>query len=160
MPHSWRHHCHLGLHQVSGVTQCSEIPYGLYFVRFMKEELLKELDEAHSQKELSIMEMHRGVEKAAEKIETASKFTERVLAHGNGVEVLSMKKAIMTQLLMLRDSMPRVVTDVSIEFRVDPKAFAVALLAACGQLKKNLDDKVICTLRRHSQLVVTLLFDI
>jgi len=126
----------------------------------MKEELLKELDEAHLQKELAIMEMHQGVEKAAEKIETASKFTERVLAHGNGVEVLSMKKAIMAQLLMLRDSMPRVVTDVSIEFRVDPKAFAVALLAACGQLKKNADDKVICTRLRHSQLVAcTQLFD-
>lgn len=109
---------------------------------FVKEELLKELEETHSQKELAVMEMHRGVEKAAEKIETASRFTERVLAHGNGVEVLSMKKPIMTQLLMLLDNMPRIVTDVSIEFRVDPKAFAVALLGACGHLRKSADDKV------------------
>jgi len=109
----------------------------------MKEELLNELEETHSQKELAVMEMHRGVEKAAEKIDTASRFTERVLAHGNGVEVLSMKKPIMTQLLMLLDNMPRVVTDVNIEFRVDPKAFAVALMTACGQLKKNGDDRVI-----------------
>ena len=108
----------------------------------MKEELLNELQDAHSQKELAVMEMHRGVEKAAEKIETASKFTERVLAHGNGVEVLSMKKPIMTQLLMLLDNMPCVITDVKIEFRVDPKAFAVAMLAACGHLKKNGEDKV------------------
>ena len=55
-----------------------------------------------------------------------------------------MKKPIMTQLRMLLDNMPRVVTDVNIEFRVDPKAFAVALLTACGQLKKNGDDKVLC----------------
>ena len=110
------------------------------YICCVKEELLKELDETHLQKELSIMEMHRGVEKAAEKIETASRFTERVLAHGNGVEVLSMKKPIVTQLLTLLDSMPRVVTDVSIEFLVDPKAFAVALLGACGQLKKTDDD--------------------
>jgi len=54
--------------------------------------------------------------------------------------MLSMKKPIVTQLLMLLDNMPRVVTDVNIEFRVDPKAFAVALLTACGQLKKNGDD--------------------
>lgn len=107
---------------------------------YIKKELLKELKEIHSQKELAIMEMHQGVEKAAEKIETASQFTERMLAHGNGVEVLSMKKPIMTQLLMLLDNMPRVVTDVSIEFRADLKAFAVALLAACGQLKKNGDE--------------------
>ena len=107
---------------------------------FVKEELLKELDETHAQKELAVMEMHRGVEKAAEKIETASKFTERVLTHGNGVEVLSMKKPIVTQLLMLLDTMPRVITDVNIEFRVDPKSFAVALLPACGHLKKNGDD--------------------
>jgi len=107
---------------------------------FVKEELLKELDEIHSQKEMDIVEMHRGVEKAAEKIETASTFTERVLAHGNGVEVLSMKKPIVMQLLMLLDNMPRVITDVSIKFCVDPKAFAVGLLAACGQLKKSGDD--------------------
>jgi len=55
----------------------------------MQEELLSELEETHSQKELALMEMHRGVEKAAEKIDTASMFTERVLAHGNGVEVLT-----------------------------------------------------------------------
>ena len=54
----------------------------------MKEELLKELEVTHSETELSIMEMYRGVEKATEKMDTASKFTERVLAHGNGVEVL------------------------------------------------------------------------
>jgi len=54
----------------------------------VKEELLKELEATHSQTELSIMEMHRSVEKAAEKMETASKLTERVLAHGNGVEVI------------------------------------------------------------------------
>jgi len=111
-----------------------------------KEELLNELEETHSQKELAVMEMHQGVEKAAEKIETASRFTERVLAHGNGVEVLSMKKPIMTQLLMLLDNMPRVITDVNIEFRVDPKAFAVALLAACGQLKKNGNDSKVCSI--------------
>jgi len=107
---------------------------------FVKEDLLKELEETHSQKELAIMEMHQGVEKAVEKMETASRFTERVLAHGNGVEVLSMKKPIITQLLMLLDNMPRVITDVNIEFRVDPKAFAAALLPACGQLKKNGGD--------------------
>ena len=53
----------------------------------VKEELLSELEEMHSHKELAVMEMHRGVEKAAEKIDTASRFTERVLTHGNGVEV-------------------------------------------------------------------------
>lgn len=109
----------------------------------MKEELLNELEESHSQMELSIMEMHSGVEKAAEKMETASEFTERVLAHGNGVEVLSMKKPIMTQLLMLLDNMPPVITDANIEYRVDPKAFTVALMAACGHLKTiGADSKV------------------
>ena len=54
-----------------------------------------------------------------------------------------MKKPIMTQLLMLLDNMPAVISDTSIEFRVDPKAFAVALMAACGQLRKiGADSKV------------------
>jgi len=70
----------------------------------VQKDLLRELDETHLQKELAIMEMHRGLEKAVEKIETASAFTERVLTHGNGVEILSMKKAIMMQLMMLRDN--------------------------------------------------------
>jgi len=116
----------------------------------VKEELLKELEETHSQTELSIMEMHRGVEKAAEKMETASTFTERVLEHGNGVEVLSMKKPIMTQLLMLLDNMPPAVTDAGVEFRVDPKAFAVALMAACGQLKKTGADSKVYTYSAYS----------
>jgi len=52
------------------------------------------------------------------------------------LQVLSLKKPIVTQLLMLLDNMPPVVPDTGIEFHVDPKAFAVALMAACGQLKK------------------------
>jgi len=59
------------------------------------------------------------------------------------MKVLSMKKPIMAQLLMLLDSFPPIISDASIEFLVDPKAFAVALMAACGQLKKTgADSKV------------------
>ena len=54
-----------------------------------------------------------------------------------------MKKPIMAQLLILLDSFPPIISDASIEFLVDPKAFAVALMAACGQLKKTgADSKV------------------
>jgi len=98
------------------------------------------------------MEMHRGVEKAADKMETASRFTERVLAHGNGVEVLSMKKPIVAQLMTLLENMPRVVTDVGVEFRVDPAAFAVALLTACGHLRKTGTDENMVTMLFSNQV--------
>jgi len=50
--------------------------------------LLAELEETHSQTKLSITATRLGVARIAERMETASEFTQRILLHGNGVEVV------------------------------------------------------------------------
>jgi hypothetical protein len=101
------------------------------------EELLKELDDIHSTNELSIMDMFHSVEKTVEKMEDGCRFTERILKHGNGVEVLSLKKHISIQLLMLLNNIPRPEpTGTKIEFNTDVDKFSTMIRMAFGRFRK------------------------
>jgi len=97
---------------------------------------LKELDEIHSANELSIMDMFHSIEKTVERMEDSCHFTERILEHGNGVEVLSLKKHISIQLLMLLNNIPRPEPSVKIEFHTDTDKFSVMMKMAFGRFKR------------------------
>ena len=103
---------------------------------FLQEDLLKELDEIHSANELSIMDMFHSIEKTVERMEDSCGFTERILEHGNGVEVLSLKKHISIQLLMLLNNIPRPEPSVKIEFHTDIDKFGAMMKMAFGRFKR------------------------
>jgi len=82
------------------------------------------------------MEMANNTEKISDRIEDSCKFTERILEHGNGVEVLSMKKIITQQLLTLLNNVPHLEPTVKIEFETDFDVFFRAVKATFGHFKK------------------------
>lgn len=81
------------------------------------------------------MDAFHSVEKTVEKMENGCRFTERVLAHGNGVEVLSLKKHISIQLLMLLNNIPRPEPSAKIEFSTDADKFGVMVRMAFGRFR-------------------------
>lgn len=97
---------------------------------------MKELDEIHSANELSVMDMFHSIEKTVERMEDSCRFTERILEHGNGVEVLSLKKHISIQLLMLLNNIPRPEPSVKIEFHTDTDKFGAMMKMAFGRFKR------------------------
>ena len=97
---------------------------------------MKELDEIHSANELSIMDMFHSIEKTVERMEDSCHFTERILEHGNGVEVLSLQKHISIQLLMLLNNIPRPEPSVKIEFHTDVDKFGTMVKMAFGRFKR------------------------
>jgi len=123
--------------------------YKYWSVFLLQEELLKELDEIHSANELSIMDMFHSIEKTVERMEDSCRFTERILEHGNGVEVLSLKKHVSIQLLMLLNNIPRPEPSVKIEFHTDTDKFGTMMKMAFGRFKRP-DE-----LNRVSFIVVT-----
>jgi uncharacterized protein YbaR (Trm112 family) len=102
-----------------------------------QENLLGELEEIHKSNELAIMEMSNTTEKTSERIDDGCRFTERVLAHGNGVEILSLKKFVTMQLLTLLNNMPRLEAPRKIEFSTDYGQFEAVAKAAFGHFKKQ-----------------------
>ena len=90
----------------------------------------------HSASELAILELYHNVEKMAEKIEDGCRFSERVLDCGNGIEVLSVKKHITNQLLMLLNNIPRLEPAVTIGFQTDADKFKTAIDFVFGHIKK------------------------
>ena len=49
----------------------------------LKDDILKELDEKHSSKELMIMDMHNTIDISVNRLNECVKFTERILCNGN-----------------------------------------------------------------------------
>ena len=99
--------------------------------------MLKELDSIHSAEELAIMDLYHGVEKAIDQMDTACRFTDRVLAHGNGVEILSMKKHVNGQLLSLINSVPHLESNATIFFETDSDAFVSSVSATFGHFVQS-----------------------
>jgi len=102
----------------------------------IQDELLKELDSIHASGELAIMDMYHSVERAIDQMDTACRFTDQVLAQGNGVEILSMKKHITGQLLSLINGVPRLEPTTTIVFKSDSDAFVKAVTATFGHFVK------------------------
>ena len=106
----------------------------------MKDALLKQLDEMHSAQELEVMEMFHNVEKTVEKIEDGTTFAERIVEHGSGAELLSMKKMITLQLMSLINNTPKPDVNVKINFHTDQEKFEEAITKTFGSFLKVEDE--------------------
>ncbi|GIY76971.1 brain tumor protein [Caerostris darwini] len=101
-----------------------------------KENVLKELESVHSSQELQVMETYHNVEKTTDKIEDACKFTERLLACGNTLEILSLAHVVGKQLLLLINNTPKLDITVGISFETDEKKFEECIKGTFGNVKK------------------------
>ena len=99
--------------------------------------MLEELEKIHSCQELAIMDLFHNVEKTAEKMEDCCSFTERVLKNGSGLQLMLMKKMILSQLLRLINNTPKPDVNINIEFHTDSKVFQDAVENAFGSFTKE-----------------------
>lgn len=81
-----------------------------------RDQSMKDLKNLHSDRVLKIMDTLHNVIKSSEKIESACKFTEKVLEHANASEMLSLKKIISSQFLTLINNTPKAERTYSIEY--------------------------------------------
>uniref|UniRef100_A0A1B6L209 RING finger protein 207 n=1 Tax=Graphocephala atropunctata TaxID=36148 RepID=A0A1B6L209_9HEMI len=102
-----------------------------------KDDILDELKELHSERELKIMEMFHVVEKSVERIEDASKFTQRLLEHGSPAEVLCLRQLVSTQLLNLINNTPKPDVNTTLEFVTDMDKFTSAIQTTFGHFRKQ-----------------------
>jgi hypothetical protein len=99
-----------------------------------KDELLKELEEKHSNKELLIMDTHHNIDNSIVKLNEAVKFTERILRNGNSSEILLLKKLISNQINHLIETVPQTDNiDTNLKFLSDQQQFQNALNATFGR---------------------------
>ncbi|XP_023221259.1 B-box type zinc finger protein ncl-1 [Centruroides vittatus] len=101
-----------------------------------QEEIIQELKLIHSAQELHIMDTFHNVEKTIEKIEDAWKFTDRLLKHGNTIEILSLKQLVGAQLLYLINNTPKPDINVEITFETNKEKFEEAVKDSFGSLRK------------------------
>lgn len=102
-----------------------------------KDELLKELDDKHSFCELQLMEAFHELGTMETRLEDACQFTERVLKHGSPNHVALLKKGIVSQLLTLIRSNPKISFDINIEFKTDLETYEAALKQTFGWFTKE-----------------------
>lgn len=93
-----------------------------------KEELLKELQEKHSSKELAIMDLHNSLDTAIGQLNDVVKFVERILKNGNSQEILLNKRLVVSQTKNLFANMPQIDdVDINLRFMTDEKRFERAV---------------------------------
>ncbi len=95
----------------------------------------------HHTQELHVWEMCHNVEKTIEKIEDGCKFTERILEHGSGAEMLANKKLISSQLLSLINNTPKPEVNIKLEFQTNAQQFEDAITSAFGSFVKLEDEQ-------------------
>ncbi|OWF35593.1 brain tumor protein-like [Mizuhopecten yessoensis] len=101
-----------------------------------RDELFQEMEELHSKQELGIMDMFHNLEKTVDKIEDGSKFAEKIVKHGNGLQLIMMKKMILSQLLSLINNTPVPDVSIAVEFHTDTNVFQEAVKNCFGSFSK------------------------
>lgn len=83
-----------------------------------REAALADLKRQHTERELRIMDAMHGVEQSVGRIETTCRFARRVLAEGNGAELLSLQSLISRQVqqVMMAAAAPRLEEAVELRF--------------------------------------------
>lgn len=92
-----------------------------------RDELLSELEDLHSVRELEIMELFHCIEKTGNRMEDACKFATRLIELGNAAEILTLKKVVGTQLLNLINNTPKPDVNVILEFETNLEKFAESI---------------------------------
>lgn len=100
-----------------------------------RDQSLKDLKKLHSDRVLKIMDILHNVEKSSDKFKNACKFTSKVLDHGNGPEMLSLKKTITSQFLNLINTTPKADVNYSIEFDTKYEKFDQLAHETFGKLR-------------------------
>lgn len=88
-----------------------------------KEQAMNDLKALHTEREIKIMEQFHNLEKSVEQLDYCANFTCKLLEHGNGPEILSLKKMISMQLTNLIRDIPKVDVNYSLEFVSNSKKF-------------------------------------
>lgn len=101
-----------------------------------QEEVLKELESLHKTQELLVMDTFQTVGKTIEKIQEACKFADKLLKHGNAIEILSLKQIVSSQLLYLINNTPKPDISKEITFETDPDTFEQCIRKNFGHIKK------------------------
>ena len=83
------------------------------------------------------METSHNVEKITEKMEDACVFANRILEHGNILEVLLMKKLVSSQLLSLINNCPKPEVSYTLDFITDTDKFSEAIKLNFGTIDKG-----------------------
>ncbi|XP_076351919.1 protein meiotic P26-like [Tachypleus tridentatus] len=102
-----------------------------------QEDLLQELENVHSEKELLLMETLHNVERTADKFQDACKFTKKLLQNGNAIEVLTLKQFVRSQLMYLINNTPKPDVNIEIKFKYDESKFEKSIQEICGFLCKS-----------------------
>ncbi|KAL7288747.1 hypothetical protein TKK_0016728 [Trichogramma kaykai] len=125
-----------------------------------RDKALNDLEKIHSERELEIMDSFHSVEKTVEKIETACEFTNRLLEHGDAVEILSLRQVVCKQLTNLLKNMPKPSITSSIEFQTDYNSFEKIIQEAFGKVctENVINSKpVVDTINNMTELPPTLI---
>ena len=99
-----------------------------------KDEMLKELDEKHAEREIGIMNLHTMIDMSLVQLNDVIKFSERILVNGNSSEILLLKKLIVDQIRGVITNMPRTDNvDISLKFVSDQGRFERAIKETFGR---------------------------
>jgi hypothetical protein len=89
-----------------------------------RNELVKEMEEKHSNKEASLIDMHTLIDTLINQLNHCVRYGERVLENGNGAEISMLKRLIITQFKYLLGCMPQMnQMDIYLKFQTDEKKF-------------------------------------
>lgn len=111
-----------------------------------KEDLLKELEEKQTNKELVIMDLHNNIEQSIAQLNDVIKFVKRCLVNGNCSEILLLKNLIVNRLRFLIDNLPMVYNvDVNLKFHTERNRFEKAIFDTFGKLltEKELKQRLL-----------------
>jgi hypothetical protein len=100
-----------------------------------RNELIKEMDEKHSNKEASLMDIHNIIDTLTNQLNHCVRYGERVLENGNGAEISMLKRLIISQFKHLFGSMPQMnQTDFCLKFQTDCKKFEKVINDSFGHI--------------------------
>lgn len=105
-----------------------------------RDEMLNKLADINSSQRLAVMEMCHTIDKTVEKMDHGCSFTEKLLKYGNLIEILSLKKLIVKQLLYQINNTPKPEVNIQIKFTTDPEKFEQAVKELFGTFEEN-DEK-------------------
>ena len=115
----------------------------LILVFFLKDELLKELEETHASKEFQISLTHSTIEQSISQLNDVIRFGERIMRNGNIAEILFLKRHIFNQIKYLTSNMPLVDNiDTNIKFVTDEKKMERAIGEAFGRFYTPKENKI------------------
>ena len=110
---------------------------------FLKDELLKELEETHASKEFQISLTHSNIEQSISQLNDVIRFGERIMRNGNIAEILFLKRHIFNQIKYLTSNMPLVDNiDTNIKFVTDEKKMERAIGEAFGRFYTPKENKI------------------